>query len=137
MNVQFTYMKAFSEPKDVENVEIWLFDITFDRIYHRMNETFFVTNSFIWRRWSPYNNNVFSFENWNWAAVASVRCFSGQISIWSQINVKNIFTFRLFTNYKWLVEGSNWVKSNFEMTLKLELNILDTFMLQLKIYISF
>ena len=67
-------------------------------IYQRRNETFFVIKSFIWRRGSHDNKVLFSFENRNWAAVASDFCCSGQskeiLNSMSK-NIENIFTFRL------------------------------------------
>ena len=64
------------------------------RIYHRMNETFSNSKSFIWRLQSPYNNksSLLLFLHF---------CYFAQSQGQSEFQVKNhenIFIFRLFTH---------------------------------------
>ena len=59
---RFTYMKAFLEPK-TSSKNVGDFKFSMSRvIYHRIDETFFVTKSFIWRLGSPSGKMLFSFK---------------------------------------------------------------------------
>ena len=102
--------------EDIQRLKFWV-NL---RIYQRMNETFFVTKSFIWR-WEAIDNTrltiLFSFE-----IVLLFLCLAYKtlVSLKFQVkksrkNHKNISTFRLFTHVIGFSAGSNCVNSNFEV----------------------
>ena len=109
-------LEAKTSSKGIVNFKIW-YKLP---IYQRMNETFFVTKSFIWR-WEAIDNTrltiLFSFE-----IVLLFLCLAYKtlVSLKFQVkksrkNHKNISTFRLFTDVIGFSAGSNCVNSNFEV----------------------
>ena len=94
---------AKTSSKGIENHKIWCKL----PIYHRMNETFFGTKSFIWRQWSPSGKMLFSFEiapelhscflQSSQTPLFSLESFGQSLKFKSK-NHKHVFTFCLFTH---------------------------------------
>ena len=103
-------LEAKTSSKGIGNFKIWY---KFP-IYHRTNETFFVSISFIWRVMSPwkFDNNVASLlklHSWflQSSKISLFRLNSfGQSEVQKSRNHENIFTFRLFTQH-----GHNWLRN--------------------------
>ena len=88
------------------------------RIYHRINETFFVINSLIWRLKLPSGTILFSFEIEQWTAVSPVFCFFGPVwSSKSQIH-KSQKRFSLFVCLRSVIAGSNCVNTIFKILVR-------------------
>ena len=98
--------------EDIELSKIWLFN----RIYQRMNETFFGSLSFLWYLLSPSGYSVLLFWNFVSCFFCLKVIFSHRNNLSLKFKVKNhsyVFTFRFvyaaLRSIDIMVAGSNYV----------------------------
>ena len=72
-------LEAKTSSKGIGNFKIWYKLL----IYYRMNETFFVTKSFNWRRWSPSGAMLFFFEIGHSCFFSPAKSFCLAWQLWS------------------------------------------------------